>query len=78
MFGFCYHTNLYCECKKSDSISDKSGAEPSCANEICDFIRDKCQHLELAGVMTIGDFTHTADTRDEDNPDFLVSCFLCP
>lgn len=47
----------------------KSGVEPGAAAELCRHIREKCPHLELAGLMTIGAIARSKDSEQE-NEDF--------
>lgn len=52
----------------------KSGVEPNDAAELCKHIRDKCPHLQLAGLMTIGAIARSqeATTAESVNEDFLA------
>ncbi|KAK7109787.1 pyridoxal phosphate homeostasis protein-like [Littorina saxatilis] len=47
---------------------NKSGADPKEADKMAFFIRDKCPHLRLAGLMTIGSVQ--SSTSEGPNPDF--------
>ena len=49
---------------------NKSGVEPADAAELCKHIREKCTHLQLAGLMTIGALARSKDP-DNVNEDFL-------
>ncbi|KAK7485863.1 hypothetical protein BaRGS_00022858 [Batillaria attramentaria] len=53
---------------------NKSGVKPSEASALALFVRDKCPHLQLAGLMTIG--SYESSTTATVNPDFqcLVQC----
>lgn len=52
----------------------KNGLQPSEAAAMALFVQDKCLHLKLAGLMTIGAFERSVG--DDINPDFqcLVQC----
>lgn len=52
----------------------KSGVEPQseALRELARFIRDKCPHLQLQGLMTIGAIARSkATTADTENEDFI-------
>lgn len=51
----------------------KSGIEPGGAAGICRHIKEKCPHLQLAGLMTIGAIARSqeATTEDSVNEDFV-------
>ena len=51
-------------------VSDKHGCEPSATVDLVSHVLEKCPHLELAGLMTIGAFDH--DLSKGPNPDFQV------
>ncbi len=49
----------------------KSGVEPSDAVALCRHIADKCPHLQLTGLMTIGAIARSQETTPEnENEDF--------
>lgn len=52
---------------------NKSGVEPHEAAQLCRHIREKCPHLHLAGLMTIGALARSqeATTADGVNEDFV-------
>ena len=52
----------------------KSGVEPGEAAELCKHIREKCPHLQLAGLMTIGAIARSqeASTAESVNEDFVT------
>ena len=52
---------------------NKSGVEPKDTTELCKHVREKCPHLQLAGVMTIGALARSeeATTADSINEDFV-------
>jgi pyridoxal phosphate enzyme (YggS family) len=50
----------------------KSGVEPADAVTLCRHIIDKCPHLELIGLMTIGAIARSKETTPEnENEDFV-------
>jgi pyridoxal phosphate enzyme (YggS family) len=50
----------------------KSGVEPGEATELCRHVIDKCPHLELFGLMTIGAIARSKETTPEnENEDFV-------
>lgn len=53
---------------------NKSGVEPSEAAELCRHISEKCPHLHLAGLMTIGALARSeeAATAESINEDFVT------
>lgn len=52
--------------------AEKSGVEPGEATELCKHIREKCPHLHLAGLMTIGAIARSqASTPETENEDFV-------
>lgn len=53
--------------------SEKSGVEPNEAIELCRHIREKCPHLQLSGLMTIGAIARSkASTPETENEDFAT------
>ncbi len=52
----------------------KSGVEPDEAAELCRHVREKCPHLHLAGLMTIGAIARSqeASTSEGVNEDFVA------
>jgi len=51
----------------------KSGVEPGDTAELCRHVREKCPHLELAGLMTIGAIARSRATMAEtENEDFVA------
>ena len=53
---------------------NKAGVEPGQTTELCKHIREKCPHLQLAGLMTIGALARSqeAQTADGINEDFVT------
>ena len=53
---------------------NKSGVEPNDATELCRHVKEKCSHLHLAGVMTIGAIARSqeATTSESINEDFIT------
>lgn len=53
--------------------AEKSGVEPGDATQLCKHIREKCPHLRLAGLMTIGAIARSkaAETEEGINEDFV-------
>lgn len=53
---------------------EKSGVEPGETMDLCRHIKEKCPHLQLAGLMTIGALARSqeATTSDSINEDFVV------
>ncbi|WPG98902.1 Hypothetical protein R9X50_00170200 [Acrodontium crateriforme] len=53
--------------------AEKSGVEPGETAALCQHIRDKCPHLHLGGLMTIGAIARSkqATTADDENEDFV-------
>jgi pyridoxal phosphate enzyme (YggS family) len=52
---------------------EKSGVEPNDAVTLCKHIGEKCPHLQLAGMMTIGAIARSrASTPETENEDFVV------
>lgn len=51
----------------------KSGVEPKDTTELCRHIRERCPHLRLAGLMTIGAIARSqaSGTGDDVNEDFV-------
>ena len=50
---------------------EKSGVEPKDAAELCKHIREKCSHLQLQGVMTIGAIARSKEAAEgKENEDF--------
>ncbi|KAK2739284.1 hypothetical protein FQN57_006619 [Myotisia sp. PD_48] len=66
------HLRVYVQVNTSGEES-KSGVEPGApAVDLCRFIRDKCPHLKLQGVMTIGAIARSKETTPEtENEDFV-------
>jgi PLP dependent protein len=54
--------------------AEKNGADPAKVQELFDFINNKCDALQLEGLMTIGAFGY--DYSQGPNPDFvcLMEC----
>lgn len=53
--------------------AEKSGVEPKDATELCKHIMEKCPHLQLAGLMTIGAIARSkASTPETENEDFVT------
>ncbi|KAL1303941.1 hypothetical protein AAFC00_000392 [Neodothiora populina] len=51
--------------------AEKSGVEPGDATALCNHIREKCPHLTLGGLMTIGAIARSeATTPETENEDF--------
>ncbi|KAF2863687.1 alanine racemase family protein [Piedraia hortae CBS 480.64] len=52
---------------------EKSGVEPNEAADLCRHVREKCPHLALAGLMTIGAIARSqaAGTTEDVNEDFV-------
>jgi len=51
---------------------EKSGVGPGEAAELCRFVREKCPHLKLRGLMTIGALARSLETKEgEENRDFV-------
>lgn len=53
--------------------TEKSGVNPDEATALCRHVRQKCPHLQLAGVMTIGALARSqaASSAEEENEDFV-------
>ena len=52
---------------------EKSGVEPADAAALCKHVREKCPHLQLAGLMTIGAIARSqATTEETENEDFIA------
>lgn len=52
--------------------AEKSGVEPGEAAELCRHVREKCPHLTLGGLMTIGAIARSqASTPETENEDFV-------
>lgn len=50
----------------------KSGVEPGNTLELCRHIKEKCPHLRLSGLMTIGAIARSqATTPENENEDFM-------
>ena len=50
----------------------KSGVEPDQATDLCRHIQNKCEHLKLQGLMTIGAIARSqATTEETENEDFI-------
>ena len=54
--------------------AEKSGVEPDKTAELCQHVREKCPHLQLAGLMTIGAIARSQAATDENsvNEDFVA------
>lgn len=51
----------------------KSGVDPAQTADLCRHVRDKCPHLHLAGLMTIGAIARSqATTKETENEDFVA------
>ena len=50
----------------------KSGVEPRDAAELCRHVRERCPHLRLAGLMTIGAIARSQAAEDSENEDFVT------
>jgi pyridoxal phosphate enzyme (YggS family) len=51
----------------------KSGVEPGATTELCRHVIEKCPHLQLFGLMTIGAIARSKETTPEtENEDFLA------
>ena len=51
---------------------EKSGVEPQDAAALCRYVKEKCPHLRLQGVMTIGAIARSKAAKEgEDNEDFM-------
>lgn len=52
---------------------EKSGVEPAAATELCQHIIQKCPHLKLQGLMTIGALARSQGTsKGKENEDFVT------
>ncbi|PNS15836.1 UPF0001 protein [Sphaceloma murrayae] len=52
--------------------SEKSGVEPSDTAALCKHVRERCPHLKLSGLMTIGAIARSqATTAETENEDFI-------
>lgn len=53
---------------------EKSGVEPDEAAELCRHVRERCRHLQLAGLMTIGAIARSqqSTTPESVNEDFVA------
>lgn len=51
-------------------ISEKNGISTDKVIDLYKYIIDKCEHLEVIGLMTIGQYGY--DCSQGPNPDFLV------
>lgn len=54
--------------------AEKSGVEPEQTAELCRHVREKCPHLQLAGLMTIGAIARSqaaASNAESVNEDFV-------
>lgn len=58
----------------TSSEDEKNGVDPEHAKELYSYVSEKCKHLNVKGVMTIGRFGHDYSTGP--NPDFgtLINC----
>ncbi|KAK5118027.1 hypothetical protein LTR62_004072 [Meristemomyces frigidus] len=54
--------------------AEKSGVEPSETAALCRHVREKCPHLQLAGLMTIGAIARSQQSTNADsvNEDFVA------
>jgi PLP dependent protein len=54
--------------------AEKSGVEPSEAADLCRHVKEKCPHLHVAGLMTIGAIARSQQATNADavNEDFVV------
>ncbi|KAK3118015.1 hypothetical protein LTR53_000051 [Teratosphaeriaceae sp. CCFEE 6253] len=54
--------------------AEKSGVEPGEIVGLCQHVREKCPHLQLAGLMTIGAIARSqqASTAEDVNEDFVA------
>lgn len=51
---------------------EKSGVEPEGAAELCRHVRERCPHLKLQGVMTIGAIARSKEAKEGvENEDFI-------
>lgn len=51
---------------------EKSGVEPGGAADLCRHVREKCPHLKLQGVMTIGAIARSKEAKEgSENEDFV-------
>lgn len=51
---------------------EKSGVEPGGAAELCRHVRERCPHLKLQGVMTIGAIARSKEAKEGmENEDFI-------
>ena len=51
---------------------EKSGVEPSDAAALCKHVRERCPHLKLQGVMTIGAIARSQEAKEgQENEDFV-------
>ena len=51
---------------------EKSGVEPGVAADLCRHVREKCPHLKLQGVMTIGAIARSKEAKEGlENEDFV-------
>lgn len=52
---------------------EKSGVEPVEAIELCKHVKERCPHLKLQGLMTIGAIARSKGTREgKENEDFVT------
>lgn len=54
-------------------FTEKSGVTTDSVVDLYKFIIEKCDHLELIGLMTIGQYGY--DCSQGPNPDFLVFAY---
>ena len=53
--------------------AEKSGVEPKDAAELCRHVRQRCPHLKLQGVMTIGAIARSKEAGEgKENEDFIT------
>ena len=51
---------------------EKSGVEPDDTVELCKHVREKCSHLQLQGLMTIGAIARSKEAKEgTENEDFV-------
>lgn len=52
--------------------AEKAGVEPQDAEELCRHIRERCPHLRLQGLMTIGSLARSQAVKEgQENEDFI-------
>ncbi len=51
---------------------EKAGVEPQGAKELCQYVRERCPHLVLQGLMTIGALARSRAVKEgQENEDFI-------